>query len=341
MRYAAVLFLVCLAAPAVLADFDEEKARQNVIKWLGDIGLEDELGAGVNVETDESGLLSIVDEGHYLLQYGLLTPARSADAEVTISDELKIKPTAKNFVIVVHGWFDKGEGDWPEDMAGAFYERTDPNSWVCGYFDWQGGAAVATPMDAARYSCDVAGPRLAKALLSLPNEIEHVHLIGHSAGSWAIDTAAERIARKTGATIHLTFLDAYVPPKWDKSLLGHVSSARDGRVYVEHYYTRDITYECTHEDLARACNVDITDIDFGIKEHEFPYRWYRATAAGEYLKSEMEYGQAVVFNQDGVAYGFARGLEAGKKSWKQSLKLVDRETVMIRKPKRKSKWKLF
>ena len=97
-------------------------------------------------------------------------------------------------------------------MTEAIHARVDPNQWLCISFDWAGGALVASPMDAVKYANNIAGPRLAKTILKLNPDPRHIHLIGHSAGSWVIDSAASIIARQNkSCVIHLTYLDAYIP----------------------------------------------------------------------------------------------------------------------------------
>ncbi|MBL7107403.1 MAG: hypothetical protein ISS77_07340, partial [Phycisphaerae bacterium] len=193
-------------------------------------------------------------------------------------------------------------------------------------------AAVVNPIDAVKYARDIAAPRLAKAVLKL-GEFEHIHLIAHSAGCWAIGNAAKIIATDTKAQIHLTFLDAYVPPGWTESDLGNI---KNQNTWAEHYYTKDMTLSSTQKNLTHAHNIDITKIDPCIKEHEFPYRWYYATIAGEYRNSDWESGDKVLTSHDGLDYGFARSAEAGQKNWQKSLTLQKgNQALKLTKPRKK------
>ena len=65
------LALLCLflTAPGT-AEFDQEQARRQVIKFLRSTGLGDELDAGVTVSAGDSHIVSIADNGKYLLLYG-------------------------------------------------------------------------------------------------------------------------------------------------------------------------------------------------------------------------------------------------------------------------------
>lgn len=299
-----------------MADVD---ARAKVIEFVRSVGLEDQLTADVTVSADVNGVISIADEGKFFMQYVIVEPNVSADANVVIEPDVKIPSSANKAVIVTHGWIDKAASDWPAEIAKEIRKKIDPNEWFCGFFDWRGGAAVPNPVDAAKYGRDIAGPRLAKALLELNPKLEHVHLIAHSAGCWTINSASKIIAEKTDAQIHLTFLDAYVPPFWDEGELG--KSKGDNLILAEHYYTKDITLGCTQKNLSAAHNVDITQIDPIFAEHKFPYRWYLATIAGKYRDSDAESGDKVLTEYKGLDYGFSRSFEAGLENWEKSLAL--------------------
>jgi hypothetical protein len=236
-------------------------------------------------------------------------------------------------VVVVHGWVDRGWGGWPEDMAVAIRKRVEPNSWLCGYFDWSEGAKTFNPTDAAEYARDMAGPRLAQEIIKSGGNWRHIHLIGHSSGCWAVSEAAKILARKTKADIHLTFLDAYVPALWEGSLLGDVETAADVNCWAEHYYTRDLTFGWTQQDLSNAHNVDVTNIDGVLKNHKFPWQWYYTTIGGKYPKGNTFDDRGPVQITDGIAYGFARSREAADSdSWNRSLKLpVGNKAVKLKK----------
>lgn len=315
--------LFCILTIAIcFAEFD---AKKEIIKFMeGNKDLEKYLTAPVTVTQTESGCLSIKDEGYFVFQYELLKPEVSADPNVVVDEKVKISPKADKLVMVVHGWMDKGENDWPSEMAAAIAERVDPNEWVCGSYDWKGGSVVFTSVQAAEYARDIAGPRLAKALLSLGTEFKHVHLIAHSAGSWTIHSAAKQIASASPDTqFHLTFFDAYVPEKWDPDVLGRIfddDKKQKSQGWAEQYYTKDITWKVTEHDLKYAHNVDISGIDPLFSEHEFPYRWYMATMTGKFTRWD-EKKETVYTRAGGIDYGYTRALEAGDKNWKKSRKL--------------------
>ncbi len=239
--------------------------------------------------------------------------------------------------IAAHGWIEKGQNGWPEEMADAIQSRVDPNDWLCGYFDWAEGARTINATSAAKYARDIAGPSLAKQILKLDLNLQHIHLIGHSTGCWAISEAAKILAKKTKADIHLTFFDAYVSVFWEESSLGDVKTTADANCWAEHYYTRDYTLGWTQYDLTNAHNVDVTAIDQLIKDHNFPWQWYYATIAGEYPKGSFCDDDEIVIIAEDIKYGFARSREAaGPNGWRQTLKLPKgNKTVRFKKPPNK------
>ena len=113
-----------------------------------------------------------------------------------------------------------------------------------------------------------------------------------------------------------------MPVFWQESSLADVNTA-DANCWADHYYTRDYTLGWTQHNLTFAHNVDITSIDYGLKDHNFPWKWYYATIAGRYPESGFFGKHKVVSMVDAMEYGFARSREAaGAQGWRQSLKLA-------------------
>ena len=107
---------------------------------------------------------------------------------------------------------------------------------------------------------------------------EHVHLIGHSAGSALISKAAEKL-RGSGKVVHTTFLDPYAPNRSWKELYGGDSEWSDS------YIAQDVL-PWTQPTLPNAYNVDVTRVDpdvdvneFGhaMSSHSWPIRFYTET----------------------------------------------------------------
>ena len=333
MRKGSYILFSILTVAVCFAEFD---AKEEIIKFMeGNKSLEKYLDAPVTVTQTDAGCLSIRDKGIFAFQHELLAPEAVTDPNVVIDNGVHIHPDADKLVVVVHGWMDKGQDSWPSEMAAAIGERVDPNEWVCGSYDWRGGSVVITSVQAAEYARDIAGPRLARAILALGTEFKHIHLIGHSAGTWTIHSAAKRLAyARRDIELHLTFLDAYIPSQWDETLLGRVfldPKRQKEQCWAEHYYTKDITFVVTEHDLKYAHNVDISAVDPLISEHEFPYRWYTATITGKFSRWD-EKKEKVHTRHGGIDYGFARSLESGEQNWEQSHKFkTNNKAVKLKK----------
>jgi len=328
-----VLLTLGLTVLAFAETGSREKVRENVVDLLRSAGMNKQVDAPVTIKADESGVIEIEDTGSFLMQYVIVGADKSTDPNVVFTSEFNIPPSANKAVIVTHGWVDKGIDSWPGHIANQIANRVDPNEWICTVFDWHGGAAVINPTDAAKYAREIAGPRLAKTVLTSGIALEHIHLIGHSAGSWVINSAAQIIARKTDTVIHLTFLDAYVPPGWDNTELGKNQS----NGWNEHYYTRDYTLQATEQQLQAVHNVDLTDIEPGFHEHKFPYRWYYATVTGSYGLEGREKRKKLYSTHGDIEYGFGRSAEAGTQNWQKSLSLKKGNSAVVLK-KDKTFW---
>ena len=192
-----------------------------------------------------------------------------------------------------------------------------------------GRSGVSTLADGA----DIAGAALAGQILKHDLNLEHVHLIGHSCGAWIISESGKILARQTNADIHLTFLDAYVPKHFDADLLGDINAPADNHYWADHYYTRDYTLEFTEHNLKHAHNVDVTEIDQIIKDHNFPWKWYYATITGRFPKWSFLDDDKLFTDANGTKYGFARSKEiTGSQNWRKNSALkIGNEAVVIKK----------
>jgi hypothetical protein len=264
----------------------------------------------------------------------LFWAADEPNGTITWAEELNTpRSDGLKIVIATHGWFEREP--WPANLATAIKSKVDPNEWLCGWFDWRKEAKFVNPRDAAAYARDKAGPLLAHQILKFSKNPKHIHLIGHSAGCWAISEAAKIIAKQTSANIHLTFLDAYVPLGWDANELGNIKLEPNFIYWADHYLTQDITFKVTDRPLIHAHNVDIGDITPGLKGHKFPYHWYPATVIGKYPPKDKYSGKKLYYKSGIIEYGFARSLEAGKENWRTSQKLpMGNIAVKLIKPKK-------
>jgi hypothetical protein len=328
-RLHTVLFAVIAAAIFTVPAFADNFFDRKTTELLALTGFEK--NAPVKISQDADGIISILDKGTFFYQHTIEEPNVSSAPNLIIDPNLKIPSSCDKLVIVTHGWIDKAANDWPADTVRAIYSKVDHSEWICGYLDWRGGAFVINPTDAAEYARDIAGPRLAKTILKL-GRFKHIHLIAHSAGSWAINIAAKLIIQKSPATkIHLTFLDAYVPIYWQQAELAATC------IWADHYYNRDITGSTTEVNLSNAHNIDVTDIEPVLKDHKFLFRWYYATIAGKFRPCDNKAGSKVFTYCNNLDYGFARSLEAGEDNWEKSLTLAKGNVALkIENPDKKT-----
>lgn len=241
------------------------------------------------------------------------------------ADRVRDEP---NLVIITHGWYEREP--WPAHMALAIHQRVDRRAWCCGWYDWRGQASRLLPSDAAKIARDEAGPALGRQIVGLSSQWRHVHLIGHSAGSWLVNEAAAVVASQTSADVHVTFLDAYVPKGWDPGSLGQFANDPCETRWVEHYFTRDPIGKLTENPLACARNIDVTDANPGFNSHKFPWHWYQATIVGGYAPDGRFARERVPCEASGLRYGYSRSLEAGRSNWRTSLDLkASKEPVRL------------
>jgi len=220
-------------------------------------------------------------------------------------------------VVVTHGW--KEKGDWYKDTALAIRDRLGRGPWVCAWYDWRGQANRLSATDATQAGRLTYGPALGREIMGISKKWRQIHLIGHSAGCWLISEAGRTIAQQTGASVHLTFLDAYIPPFWHQEELGCVVCQPNAVCWADHYLTRD-TALATQSPLSNAHNVDLSAIDPGPKGRRFPIHWYQATITGRF--ADKRYRDKPLFAHVGeIEYGFARSLEVGPGNWEYSRKL--------------------
>ena len=253
-------------------------------------------------------------------------PDQKANGKIITYDELFARHRAdpsnklpKNLVIITHGWFE--DKPWPKEMALSIARCTEGSDFLCGWFDWQSEARVINPTDAARIACDEMAPMLAKNILNLSKDFSHIHFIAHSAGCWLISEAAKTAAEQTTASIHLTFLDAYVPPFWHEDNLGLADGDCNSTYWSDHYFTKDITFKTTEQPLTHSHNVDLTRVTPGVNDHEFPFYWYQATIEGRYDEKQRYSGRMLYYKRGSIDYGFDRSMEKGAGNWAESIKL--------------------
>jgi uncharacterized membrane protein len=224
--------------------------------------------------------LVLVSHGH------LSEPnAWAVDIRDNIAAQLESRFSEPDVIVEKRSWheFDTTleHGDPPD---------ADTNDvWEVATIDWEDSAAPLNPLTARANAIDI-GRRLGQMLKS--QRYESVHLIGHSAGSWLIDTLDDNLDSSTDT--HLTFLDAFATGT-NSIQLGENAD------WAEHY-VHDGLLPYTNETLANAYNIDVTTLDptpeglNPVNGHSWPWQWYLGSTE-------------LPNSQDTHNWGFARSVE--------------------------------
>jgi hypothetical protein len=179
-------------------------------------------------------------------------------------------PSASKLVVVTHGWAndtpDSTTLAWLSNVRDSIRAEIDSrltdemDDWKVIAYDWTASSGKG------RHSDTNIGPFKGfndaynnatehgrdQGVVWADAGYEHVHLIGYSAGAGLLEEAARTIKeRSPNTTVHLTFLDAYIP-------LGRngadFASAAD---WVDNYFTRDGVPR-TQNIISESHNVDLT-----------------------------------------------------------------------------------
>ncbi len=253
--------------------------------------------------------------------------------------------------MITHGW-NATAFDWVYDMAidvcehlGAseYYSDFQPNNfllvcsaegWDVWIVDWSTASSVSSAFLPQLAWVQARGAGwLTGYYLKNNYDYQHYHLIAHSAGSNLIDTATEILIQD--ATVHATFLDAYVPVgiiDVAVDVSRHISRYGEQATWVDNYVdTRNISgggalftvLGNTDLHLTYGFNVDVTPDDDGcdalgyvdgiLCRHARPYRFY-AKSINEMPPDPNPYmdpyGSDDPLGEPGDM-GFARSMEAG------------------------------
>jgi ELWxxDGT repeat protein len=217
-------------------------------------------------------------------------------------------PTANKAVIVTHGWNSSPSNDgswWLTDMANEmarYLNLTDQaGAWDVWVYDWREDNVVYWAPATANNAFKDHGPELGAVLASESYRYDHVHMIGHSAGSWVVDTAARRLAADWPDTvIHATFLDAY--QSGDRNL--HLQNPGGAADWAEQYYTQSVT---VGSPSTNARNFEITGLGSGT--HSWPREWYLNSirAATDAIEAASPYNPSKDSKYQGL--GFATSVQ--------------------------------
>lgn len=138
----------------------------------------------------------------YIVEYG--APARVLPTTPVSRPQAALLSTrssgATGLTLVTHGWRESAStaGSWAQNLAADIGSQTIP-AWDVRAYDWgrYSGSLLTGPGYAMR-NANYIGTALGSQILSMG--YTSVHFVGHSAGSWLIDGAADALAG-SGITI--------------------------------------------------------------------------------------------------------------------------------------------
>lgn len=214
-----------------------------------------------------------------------------------------------NLILVTHGWKDDADG-WVTTLALQMAVKATEaghGTWDVLTVDWRNYAAGTedhfnwSPWAAAANAIDI-GESIGLWLDDRGfADHDNIHVLGHSAGSWLVDSLADYLKR-TGspAKVHVTLFDAFVPsngPEFagartdegEKVALG--DSATWAEQFVDAHF---LPY--TSVTLPDAFNVDVTQLytgpglPFGFEGHGWPIEWYLETVLSPTDPENNKYG---------------------------------------------------
>ena len=169
-------------------------------------------------------------------------------------------------IILIHGWNPSGAANCYDSLEWSsllisLKARLIGSGWGVVAYDWHTDAATGNIWDglwnfdivaasSAAFNADAHGVHLAGQLNQLAPNLREVHIIAHSAGSWAARAAAQRILQLNPyVVVQVTLLDPFVPDLSGLLYAGDFSdSAMNGMQFfigfnriqrLENYYADD------------------------------------------------------------------------------------------------------
>jgi hypothetical protein len=283
----------------------------------------------LQVEFWAEGLQIITDESWGLDNVKLEITSEPPAQEKPVYEEPNLPAEPNKLVLITHGYtgplcVDKTQL-WVLEMCWVIDDifMGDPNWHVEPYY-WL--TKSNTKLWRVLLNAVNEGLKLGEDLFE--QNYQHIHLIGHSAGSGLIQAAVTKMRAleirngRPFSTIHTTFLDPFEG-------LTTVEGCGYGLYsnWSDNYFSNDFTWYATNSlQHAHNANLDLVDPAL-LNSHSFCTDWYYATITGEYPDGRD-------LNDDnlanGIRYGFPRSLGSGDANWQESLNLpIPNETIRI------------
>lgn len=139
-------------------------------------------------------------------------------SKFSFSDPLP--PDAKKVIVLIHGWNPDSHSYHYSAEFDALYEalkaEISGTEWHLVLYRWEEDAdtgGILAPFMNATEAATIAhfhGQHLGELLSSFP-QVEKVHFIAHSAGTWAARAATRHLLERTTTKTQITLLDPFVP----------------------------------------------------------------------------------------------------------------------------------
>lgn len=196
----------------------------------------------------------------------------SPEAPLPVLDERK-----RNVAVLVHGW-NSSPAAWSDDTKSMMEAYLSDNGVLCSTstnadpcwelvaWNWQDAAKTLLPdwaYNNAKIPADVLVAWLTK---KFGHNLNHLHLIAHSAGSKLIDRVAKKLLQQkknsepSPASLHLTFLDPYTPLDTDKMDYGKLDNSIIPN-FSESYITHNLPTTGIGDLLLAAYNLGLANAE--------------------------------------------------------------------------------
>lgn len=289
-----------------------------------------------------------------------------------ITPELPAVPDTRrrNVTVLVHGW-NSNPSAWATDTKIAIERHLSARNVLCSSspsadpcwevksFDWEKEANTTSPLTAFNAAFKVSDGLFTLYKDLYKEKLNHLHLIGHSAGSHVIHLAAKRfeVSKMIGGhaptSLQLTFLDPYTP-------IGTFSDATFGAIsntvipnFSDSYVTKSLApphvanwivlnslvvghallQTQTASDLNNAYSFEVSSLDrddeeiaplaWVIQNHAWPYQLYQCsidTQADYFVNGSSPTLQRCPANHSVYNFGFPLSLEYSQFNTVKSLR---------------------
>jgi len=242
-----------------------------------------------------------------------------------------IASSPKRYIILIHGWnrteqydaYGTGNFAYLYDNISNWLANNNGGAWAVLKYRMESDTD-AGPLDTGQNGTEAAeisrlhGYHMAKQILQRCSGVEYVHLIAHSAGSWAARSCMQYLLRSNASVMcQLTLLDAYTPEVMNAfqpnsnlgipEMAGVTAFPRQHGIYgLDNYFSTD----------------DITGIG---TENSFP--WFSAkvitsgTDTSDYSTDYNGHDGPIQYYADSVVY--ASSWEFYEGGWRRSMAYED------------------